>query len=77
MEASPTHIQNNNHVTLSRIAMHFDLTLLQYSQFAAAILWLLGGQGVLVDRTSIIVSSPKLSVITACKEDNDKCKISS
>jgi len=33
MEASPTHIQNNNHVALSRdrVAMHFDLTLSQYS----------------------------------------------
>ena len=74
MEASPTHIQNNNHVAL---AMHFDLTLSQYSQFAAAILGLLGGQDVLVDGTSIIVSSSRLSFITACKEDNDKCKISS
>jgi len=73
MEASPTHIQNNNHVALSRVAMHFDLT----RHVVAAILGLLGGQDVLVDVTSIIVSSSRLCFITACKEDNDKCKISS
>jgi len=56
-EASPTHIQNNNHVAMSSVAMHFDLMLSPYSQFAAPILGLLGGQDVLVDRTLIIVSS--------------------
>ena len=56
--ASPTLIHNNNDVALSRVAMHFDLTLSKYAKFAAAIVGLLGGQDVQVDRTSIIVSSP-------------------
>jgi len=82
MEASPTYIQNNNHLALSCVAMHFDLTLSQYTavqsiwHIIAAILGLLGGQDALVDRTLIIASSPGLNFITACKDDNDKCKIS-